>query len=466
MIDHQKAILGGIIPDRRDRLQFMLNQLLPDHFRVEYKTLYTLLERYYNMTGAIFSREVLSDLLTRNKVESSKKILYEEIFDELHELTVQEDEFRYAVDAIKDVRSEQLTGEAIVEAMEVLQSGKQVKKQFLKGHKDARDIIYDKFMHIDRLGQQAAPEGDIRAEAADMRAEYAARKSGKLSAGIPIGLDVIDNTTLGFQNGELIFIAAYTGEGKTTLCSQIAWYASVILGKNVFFATSETIRSQVRRKILSRHSRQPQFELPEGLNSQEIKSAKLIPEQEAVYDRVIEDMTTNPQYGKLHIAQVPRGATLGYIEARISRQEQNAPVDLVIVDYLALIKPEHHRQSKREELNDLIQDAKVMAATHADGRGVPLISPWAMSQSAWREAVKSGEYSLANLADTSEAEKSADVILSLLRFPDTPRELKLQFLKSRDSATPPPAILDIDYRTSYVSVRVGASQVSALLDDD
>ena len=88
-----------------------------------------------------------------------------------------------------------------------------------------------------------------------------------------------------------------------------------------------------------------------------------------------------------------------------------------------------------------------------------------MSQTAYKEALKAGEYSLANLAETSEAEKSADIIMSMLVMPDSGSELKMQIIKNRDGACPPPTMVSYDYRSCWFGEKQTRQVVSSLLDD-
>jgi replicative DNA helicase len=267
------------------------------------------------------------------------------------------------------------------------------------------------------------------------------------------GIPSIDDRTSGFQNGELILIAGYTGEGKSMFAAQTAWHAAVEQGKNVFFATSETIRPQVRRRILARHSRQQQFGLREGFNTTDLKNATLSDEHIDLLNDVVHDLGHNPAYGKLYIAQIPRGGSLGFLEARLQRQQSQWNIDLLIVDYLALLRPERRRGTQREELSDILKDAKILATSFNQGKGLPLVSPWAMSQTAWKDAREKDRYTLANLADTSEAEKSSDILISLLGHSDSRREVKGQLLKNRDGDAANEFDLTTDFRSAYLSER-------------
>lgn len=465
MRSHAHTLLGGCLPDNIRRTARLTTELQPEHFTEELKRVFQLLDRYFTITGAVFTKDDFTDLLHRAKLEEAKILLYEEIYLALEQIEPQEHEWLYALSAIKDAREEQLTGEAIADAMAILVDGKKVDKDFRSGHKDAREHLYGRLSSIDQISSSAAPEGDIRHESTDIKADYAARKAGKVGVGIQTGIAPFDIATGGLQNGELIMIAAYTGQGKTNYCVQLAWHTMVMTGKNVYFATSETLRAQIRRKLIARHSRLPQFGLPSGLSSTKIKMGKLSPEEEQTFSTVVDDFTHNPRYGKLFVAQMPLGATPGYLQARLARAQQSWDIHLVIMDYIGLMQPLRFYSQKRDGKNDVIQDCKMIAATHADGRGVPFVTPWQMSQDAWKKAISSGFYVLASLADTSEAEKSADQIMAFLRFEDTPKELKAGYIKLRDSEIPPTLTLDIDYDTSFITARTTAGSINALIDD-
>jgi replicative DNA helicase len=473
MVDHELFVLAGIIPGRRDHLLFALQHLEDEHFRKEQnRHMFRLLERYYSITADILPRQWLSDLFQRRSGgTAAQTLLYEELYDEILNTQIEDHEFLYAIDALKDIRAQQLTGEAITQGMEVLERGLEVEGEELFGHEASRTFLYEQLAHIDKLGAfDAAPEGDMRQEARDIEKEYADRQAAKdRGFGIMTGIKPIDDLTSGFQNGELIVICGYTGEGKSMFAAQCAWRAAVEQKKNVFFATSETVRPQVRRRILARHSRQPQFAFKdgfEGFNTTDLKNASLGEDMEVVFHDVVADLEKNPEYGKLYIAQIPRGASLGYLEARLQRQQAQWNIDLLIVDYLALIKPDRKRMTQREELSDILKDAKVLATSFNHGVGVPLLSPWAMSQTAWKEAKERGQYSLANLADTSEAEKSSDVIISMLGHTERRKQVLGQLLKNRDGGAATSFDLTTDYRCAYLAVQEDAAESLAEELDD
>jgi hypothetical protein len=279
------------------------------------------------------------------------------------------------------------------------------------------------------------------------------------------GIKLIDQVTSGYQPGELILVAAYTGEGKSQFVTNCAWHSCIYQGKNVFFATTETIRPMVRRRILARHSRLPKFEIPGGLNARDFKHGSIPDHLEPKLNEVIDDFTNNEAYGKFYIAQVPRGATLQFLEGRMLRQQAEWNIDLVVMDYLALLRAENNYVGNRpQELQAMIVEAKQISATFDNGRGVPFLSPWAFQQRQFHEARRTGYYTLGALSDTSEAEKSADQIMSLLTMPDQPNTVRMQFLKNRDGETTNPFVLETDYRNAYFGEKQERASVESLLE--
>jgi hypothetical protein len=133
------------------------------------------------------------------------------------------------------------------------------------------------------------------------------------------------------------------------------------------------------------------------------------------------------------------------------------------VDYLALLKTDRRRDTQVAEFTDMLKSAKVFATTYNDGKGLPIISPWAMTRTGFHEARDKREYSLASLSDTSEAEKSPDILMWMLAFPNEPGKVNAGFLKTRDSDLPPNFELDVDFKSTYLAGVKDAAEVEELL---
>lgn len=459
--EHALNVLGAIIPNRRDLLEKAMHQLSASHFQERsHSALFAFLQRYSDQTsGAIMPRKFMDDLL-RDKVQPGQAILYEELYDSLEAMQVPDAEFIWSVAQLREIAADKATGESLTEAMEILRSGKDLGRgEIVKGHVEARQRILEAFQEIDRdLSMQDAPEGDMRDEANEMLLDYAERKQQReagTSQGIQFGISALDRKIGGMQPGELVLAAGYSSDGKSTLCAQTAWSAAVEQGKNVVFLTTETLRPQIRRKILARHSTLPQFGIPNGLNTRDLKSGTLSPEDEGKLKDVVRDLTKNPAYGRLYIAQVPRSATVASLDLRLTRIQRRFNIDLVVMDYLALLRTQR-RNSKREELSEILVDAKLLAVNFDSGRGVPIMSPWQVSRDARTQAENLGMYTSRALSETAEATNSADLIVSLLAPTDNSdreADVTMQILKNRDGETANGLVVHVDYATSAFSSR-------------
>ena len=91
------------------------------------------------------------------------------------------------------------------------------------------------------------------------------------------------------------------------------------------------------------------------------------------------------------------------LESRLARLARDWTADLVIIDYLALLRPENRHRDLRESLVEILQEAGQLATTYNGGLGVPVLVPWQIRRDARDEASKRGGYILPDLSETAEA---------------------------------------------------------------
>lgn len=471
--DHCQTVLCAVIPDRRDLLDKALRHLGPAHFPDQtLRNLFVMLERYADVAGAVMPRAALSDTL-RDK-DQGTILLYCERYDQLAERKVDDSDFSWAIQQIRELTAEQATVKVVQEAATILTTGQEdTARRIWKGDQDARAYVLQGFADIEReLRLQDAPEGDIRTEGEEIMADYADRQKMRLSGrnlGVLLGIPELDSRIGGFQPGELDLIAGGPSVGKTTLVTQVAWSAAIEQGLNVAFYTTETLRPQVRRKVISRHSLLPQFGIPDGINTKDLKNGTLEPAMVQKLREVVDDFEHNPAYGHFYLAQLPGESTVAMLESKAQRVARMWHIDLCVMDYLCLLKSEQKRQQGNQEMSDVVKAAKGMAATFNDGEGVALLSPWQISRDALTKVKESGNFTMQALSDTAEAEKSADIVISLLgRVEDESRfaEVKCQILKNRDGERASAIELDVDYACCRVSgKRVGQGMIGLLEGD-
>lgn len=473
--EHCQTVLATILSGRRDLLDRANRRLLPEHFLDQtLRNVFIMINRYFEVTGGILTRSALDDILRGSAADAGRVALYQETFDLLTSRAADDVAFLWSIEQIVELAAERATSDALVQAMAILNHGAQDEKgQTLRGHVDARHHVLAAFAEIDKeLAKQASPEGDMRDERAIIVEEYESRKRLRqlnLSDGYRFGIPCVDELTNGLQPGDLDLIVGYTSAGKSALLVQLAWHVAICQGKNVVIATTETLRPAVRRKVISRHSLLPQFGLPEGLNSRDIRRASLSAEHEKALHAVLDDFTTNPAYGHLHIMQVPHGATITALEARLLRVHRQWPIHLVGIDYLQLLhgERERRRHSDREEQSAIVKAAKQLATTFDDGGGLCVVSPWQVNRASREIAGRDHHYTLQATSETAEASNTSDAIISVLEPNDiTSRyvELLVQVLKNRDGLRTSAQTMAVraDYATSSFSDPTQGASLTAL----
>lgn len=475
------ALLGGILPGSYARLEQARRLVRPEWLAPAQRDLLIMLGNYADLTGEVMPRGALVQSLAMRQAAAGVVQMYQEVYDIAAGIEVTQGQFTWALQVLRDQAATRATGTAITEAYEILDRGiDDGKGGRLAGAAAARERLLQRIAEIDSdLSSDAAPEGDVRAEFAQITAAYndaVRRRQSGADPGIALGLPTIDQYIGGgLRRGELCMVVGNSTSGKTSLCVSIAWHACVIQARNVVFFTAETLRGELTGRLLARHSRHPKFaaEIPAGLDSLKIRAGTLGPEEQAWYHEVARDFTSGPNYGRCYVAQMPYGETLGSLFSRLNRIGRLFQPDLVIIDYLQLVKADRRRDAAHEEAGGLLQAAKQFAPAFGGGLGVPVISPWQVNRSGRERALSRdrGFYTNLDLAATAEAFNTPDVVLTLV---DPERvenqraaQLKGELIKNRNGPRGAPVRLTADYATClFEEGEFAGAGGSALAGDD
>jgi replicative DNA helicase len=462
--DHGKTILSGIIGySSLKALDYALLRLNPDYFddRVQ-QNLFILLQRYADQHRGIPSRAALADMLRNEKPGTA--LMYQEYYDALAAVQPPFDAFSHSIAMLRDLAFDRRSRAALTKGYEILGEGLWEDKAWLQGHAAARSWVLGEFAAVERDAATEAgkAEGDMRGEEEEILGVYAKAQALRvqgLAPGVEFGIPDLDaRLPGGTLPGELCMVVAWTTAGKTSWCVNWSWHAAVMQHKNVVIFTTETLRPQVRVKLLSRHSRHPKFGMTEGIDSRRIRAGTV--QDESAFRQVLKDLTEAEDYGQLYIAQVPRGGTMGAIEGRLAAIARTFHPDLVIIDYLQLLRPDVVRRDAagHEVYGNVVKAAKELAIDYE----VPVVSPWQVSREGRRELKSTGGYGLQHLSLSAEASNTSDIVLGLADLEaDTTGgkrvELDLEVMKNRDGERGAVIQLTADFRTSYFGLRAAAA---------
>lgn len=245
-------------------------------------------------------------------------------------------------------------------------------------------------------------------------------------------------------------VAGGPGCGKTTLMVGIGVHLSVHQKKNVVYVTTETKRSQLRRRIYSRLTMEPIFKTP--ITTKTFKSGELSKDERKTLLQ-LKEFITKGDHGKFMIVQAPAKATMDWLMGKLIEYETRFRVDVLLLDDIRNMVPSTRRNSDYAEKADLMKGAKTIARTHAN-RGIPVISPHHLTREELKAARERprGERkaSLSGLASTSEAERLSDVIFALWVDEDSPTDIRGEVLKVRDGNSNIVFNLKADFAHQYM----------------
>lgn len=464
------AILAGAGRQQTGVLDYASARLSPDHFTDEVqRKLFQLCQLYAEQARAILPRQVLADLLRDQAPGRLQQ--YTESYDALAAMAVTAADFKWSVAQLRELAAERETGYALAQGMKILQSGAYDDDgAFFKGHKAAREHVLAAFAAAESAHSTAeAPEGDVRREGSVVLARYAKAKEARLAgtaSGIAFGVEELDRRLpAGVLPGSLSIVLGWTSAGKTSYCVSWAHHAAVAQGRDVVYFTTETLRPQVTAKLVARHSREAKFGLPEGLDSAAILAGTLSEPQENAFRAVLSDFSGSG-YGRVYVVQCPRAATVGTFEARLSAIGRQFHPGLVIMDYAQLLHPDGRwREKSHENQAEVAKGLKEVAATFADGAGVPVVTPWQVSREGRRSLKNAGGYDLLDVADTKVAADTADLVIALIDPPEDKTggirmAMRAAVIKNRDGQRNFEAELTADFRTCFFGARRTTENIS------
>lgn len=477
-------LLSGLLSNGVDLIDEVQRSVTEEHFTdPTLRTIYRLLLSYRSIAQGVLTRDGLDQYLQSSEAGTAAQT--REMFDTLIDSSVSPDMTRLHMRQVRAARERSLTTRAMNEASDIL-TGSVTEEadrygrpgRTWSGPADAREWLAARIAEINTENDiSEAPAADVLTEGRQVLLDYQRARDEDRSRRPRTGIDGLDALSGGIGKGELVMIAAPSGYGKTQLCVSMAYHASQMQGLHVYFATSETVRTTVRSRLIARHSMHEKFEdmrnalqLPRGLDSKKITRGQLDPDHEPFLLAVARDYGATGEAsspGSCWVSQMPHGQTIPGLRAQIEQRARTAHPDLVIVDYLALMSATDRFQSSRESLSSVVKGAAHFAVDFAKGDGVPVVSPWQLNRESQREMVRTGEIDQNGLAETAEAVNSADQVWVLT--PDGERDgregnLKLNVVKSRegevrlgDNGFP----LKIDYATSLFEDRSAATTLGS-----
>lgn len=215
-------------------------------------------------------------------------------------------------------------------------------------------------------------------------------KPGVEKKRIYFGLKELDKMVGGVEGGDIIILAARPAVGKSAMALQIIEY-NALKGKRVGYFNLEMKEKQVYERMIAKASK---------IEMARIRNAtRFLQDEEQKYNE------GNEKLSKWENVFVWSGsATVSDIRLAV----KNGHYDLVVIDYLQLLKPNKSRGANRyAEVGDISRGVKSIAMDF----DVPIIALSQLNRAS--EARENAEPNMSELRESGDIEQDASVIIML-----------------------------------------------------
>jgi replicative DNA helicase len=176
--------------------------------------------------------------------------------------------------------------------------------------------------------------------------DYMNRKLKGQVDGVKTGFPDLDNLIGGLHPNELIILAARTGMGKTALALNIADNVATAK-KAVLFVSLEMARIELATRLICSRTQ---------LNSYKIRHNRLTNEEFRIFLDAANELKTLPMY----IDDTP-SRSIAEIAAQARKYKRQEDLQLLVVDYIGLIRPENANEMRQEQVAKIARQLKLLA---------------------------------------------------------------------------------------------------------
>ena len=212
---------------------------------------------------------------------------------------------------------------------------------------------------------------------------------------VPTGFADLDKILGGMQRSDMIVLAARPGVGKTSLALNIAHSAALKHKAHVALFSLEMSKMELAYRFLSAES---------SVDSQKVRLDQLSPRQREDVMEAMGRLSEAPIY--VDDSPVLRDSDM---RSKARRLHSEKKVDIIIVDYLQLMRSSRNTDNRVQEMSDISHSVKELARE----LDVPVLAVSQLSRAV--EARIPPRPILSDLRESGSIEQDADVVLFIYR---------------------------------------------------
>jgi len=240
------------------------------------------------------------------------------------------------------------------------------------------------FVHIRRILEQYWEESGTESS----------ERVGQLHH-VNTGFPALDGLLGGLQRSDMIILAARPSLGKSSLALSIARNAALEQGAQVAFFSLEMSKEQLVQRLISSEA---------AVDSMSVKLRQYTPAQE----KRVMDTTGRLSGAPIYIDDSP-AIRVVEMRSKARRLHYERGIDLVIVDYLQLIRGDSRAENKVQEVSEISRALKALARE----LNAPLIAVSQLSRAVEMRTPHIPQ--LSDLRDSGSIEQDADVVMFIYR---------------------------------------------------
>ncbi len=385
-VEAEQAVLGAILIDPKCLSEVAVNMSADYFYLPQHKEIYSAIASMYELSQSI-------DL-----VSLIEKLKRNGVYDEAGGKA-------YLSQLVQSVPSSAnvLTHVEIIKeryyARSLMNAAENIIKNVNEGAKDSGTLIdnAEQSIYDIRQGREVSGLTHIKSvienETYDRLTKMADPATRNDYIGIPTGIGTLDKIIGGLYKSDLIILGARPGMGKTAFALNIARNVAINSEKTVCFFSLEMSRDQLAQRMLSSEA---------GIPSEKLRNGELEPDEWTRLAQAGDNLSKSKIYfDETSTITVPK------MKAKLRRMPK---VDLVVVDYLGLMKSERNIDNRVQEVSEITRNLKIMAKD----LGVPVIACAQLSRGTETKG-KSHKPALSDLRDSGSIEQDADIVLFLYR---------------------------------------------------
>ena len=211
--------------------------------------------------------------------------------------------------------------------------------------------------------------------------------------GIPTGFGLLDTYITGLNQSDFILIGARPAMGKTSFALNLASNVSMMARKKCVFFSLEMTKEQLAERLLASQAGVPSHKLRTG---------------ELDNDEWVRLGNAAGQFNDVELyLDDTSSITVPEIKSRVRRMKD---VDVIMIDYLGLIKSATRKENRVQEVSEITRQLKMLAKDLM----IPVICCAQLARSTEGRG-KSHKPQLSDLRESGSIEQDADIVMFLYR---------------------------------------------------